>query len=615
MAFFDLIVPDLWFLDKSTGQFLRLGDNYTPLQRAVLTTAHEQIRDGQPIRMIVLKARQMGCSTITQAMMLQFLLAEQNTAGMTMAHESDAATGIHKMIHRFWMRAPRALHLTHRTVSLREKGIAWDNESAMRVATAGGKDPGRSSTIRAMHNSEVAFYQNPEIVMGGLDQAIPRSPHSIRIVESTANGVGNFFHGMWEDSVANPSLYRPLFFAWWQHPFYTADHIRLGHLADRPVVDLTSEEKVLVKVFRKLGMDLRDIRSRLIWRREFLRIECRGDLNLFHQEYPTTPDEAFISTGRNVFNLERLSRVYQPRTPRVGHLFREGHKLRFVEDETGPYSIYREPSRSSFYTVGGDPSRGPQGDWAAADVLDRKTWEQVATFKRRGMHGAEFADEMMKLGAYYNQALLAPEVNLAGDGIAQILRAFGYPHIFLHQKANKVPGQHDKTYGWVTNHQTKAEAIGYLQKAILDSSNPDMPGGLIIHDAHTFAELKGYVNVGGKYMNGNGTDHDDTVMSLAIALAATIYEAAALYSDTPPTAAGVDPHELGLRTIAEQEADEGFGRMEHAPPMTHEITEDEDGGFSMPAAALSKAQGGWAPNPWGDGADNGVDWDADSAIY
>jgi len=532
VAFFDLLVPRLTILDKN-GDLVPLGPNLTPLQTSILGEVERQIEAKRPIRLIVLKARQMGCSTITEAMAFQMCQVFPNYPALVLAHLNRSAASILKMTHRYWTHAPAPLRLIHGTTSSRISGLAWDNGSTIEIATAKNEDEGRGRTIQFIHCSEAAFYPAPETLLGGLNQVLPRSRRSFQIVESTANGIGDYFYDQWQAAKTGDIQHVPLFFAWWQHPFYTADYIGLGHLADRPLTDLDDEELILSRVFTRLGMDARDTRARLLWRRDVLRTECNGDLDYFHQEYPSTDDEAFISTGRNVFSRIYLDHRYEPLPGEVGRMFRSpsGHVGFSPDDQQGYTTIYKHPRPSADYIVGGDASRAAIGDYACAQVLDRRTREQVAVFHQRGLSASAFAQEMMKLGVYYNDAMLIPETNLSGGAVAEILRTT-YPNVFIYQKANNVPGMHASYYGWPTSHQTKAEVISYLQQAFSEAAA--LGNGILIHHKPTYVELAGYVvDEKGKYGNGNGTDHDDTVMALGIGLTGIIYEAANLPTQLP----------------------------------------------------------------------------------
>lgn len=546
MAFFDFLVPRLKILDKH-NQIIPL--RYTPMQEKIVAEVHEQIRDGKPIRIIVLKARQMGCSTVTEAMGYQMSIVFPNFKGLVLCHKNKSSRGLLNMTKRYYNTGPAIIREMRPTVSNRITGMAWDNGSELEIATAKTDDEGRGGTLWFLHNSEAAFYPNPEVLMGGLSQSVPRVPRSMHVIESTANGVGGWFHNFWEAAKVRDVQHVPMFFAWWQHPEYVADFIGLGFLADRPLTNLDDEEKLLAKVFYKLGMDAREIRSRLIWRRDFLRTECHGDVEYFHQEYPSNDTEAFISTGANVFRKTLVDAVYEPMRGEVGSFERFGNRSKWNMGE-GNWTIFRHPARNSHYMVGGDASRARLGDYGVIQIIDRKTREQVAVYRARGFDqtGIRFAREMMMAGAYYNLAMLIPETNLSGSTVSEIVNST-YPNVFQFQKANDVRGMHQNYAGWPTTLQTKEEALGYLQAAIADGAQPMMIGrGFVLHDVNTYVELCGYVcNENGRYTNGQGVEHDDTVMALAIAMAGCHYEASALYRDgTPPAATNTLGPELDV---------------------------------------------------------------------
>ena len=153
-------------------------------------------------------------------------------------------------------------------------------DSGYRVGTAGTKGVGRSSTIQLFHGSEVAFWPHAAEHAAGILQAIPNEPGTEVFLESTANGLGNFFHQMWQEAVVGANEYLPIFIPWyWQREY-----------ASEPDEDfkLTDEEAGY--------RDLYDLTLRQMhWRRTKI-IELKDPL-LFKQEYPATPDEAFQTTG------------------------------------------------------------------------------------------------------------------------------------------------------------------------------------------------------------------------------------------------------------------------------------------------------------------------------
>ena len=568
--FFWPFLSNLYIKDKHLN-VLRLGDHATWVQRKIIAKTEELMSNDRPVRIIILKARQMGCSTIIEGMLFQCAFAMPGMSGLVVAHDNDSSAHLLGMTKHYWETWKyRDLFSTKHEATNK---LSWrENKSLLTISTAKNARAGRSRTLQFVHNSEAAFYDDAETLITGLNQAIPRGPRTFQFIESTANGIGNWYQRTWDGAKSGDNDYTPLFFAWWQHPTYTANHIGLADAVSLPIPrclpDLNDEERIIMRALKRLGMDDSEIKARMIWRRTIFRNECRGDIQTLHQEYPTTDEEAFISTGTNVFNLDILRKVYEPEEGDRGRLVREGSRVRFVRDPSGPLHIYRPPRSDGWYMVGGDASKAAtKGDYACAQVLDRRTWEQCATFRER-MAPAEFARELLKLGTFYNQGMIAPENNMSGAGVAELVRT-DYNNIFIHQKANRVPGQIDQMYGWVTNMQTKAEAVGNLQAAIIDAAQPAAQAsgtGIRIHDAATFGEMKGYVTnpQGGYEASGNeNAEHDDTVMALAIALTCTKYEAAMMFAGgTTPPSMPVTPEQAGLKTPEQAALHETAGDYE-----------------------------------------------------
>jgi phage terminase large subunit len=266
-----------------------------------------------------------------------------------------------------------------------------------------------------------------------------------------------------------------------------------------------------------------------------IRTECQGDLNTWNQEYPLVPEVAFISTGRNVFSQRHLNVCYEPTPAHKGRLVRDGARVRFAKDEGGDLTIYQGPSSRrdyGVYMIGADASREAFGDYSVAQVVNRVTLEQVAVYRSKHIHPLGFAEELIKLGEFYNQAMLAPETNMSGSEVTGILKR-EYPNIFLHQKTNSVRGQPASSYGWLTNTQTKAEAVGNLQSLVIFTGEDPDSNTFRIRDHQTFMEMRNFITTAnGGYTNGVNENHDDTVMAMAIAVTAVVLTRAEMYSDT-----------------------------------------------------------------------------------
>jgi hypothetical protein len=533
-------ISSLHIVDK-VGDDAVLGEVMSWPQRDLLERVEEDLAAGKPVRYIILKARQIGISTAIEAAMFTMAMAKQNFRGLVIAHESKSSHHLLQMTRyyyeSFWAKS------AYPTRHFAANQLAWLHiNSHITVATAKNEKAGRSQTLQFLHCSEVAFWDAAEDLMTGLQQSVSRRPGTMIFLESTANGIGGYFYKTWQSAIAGRNSYVPLFFPWWAHPQYTAESIGLGHMADGTFLPADDEERELLAFLSRQRvvvqadyppMDRREIVSRLVWRREILGTECQGDLNKFHQEYPSTPDEAFIATGTNAFDLPKLEAVYEPIQGHIGRLISEGDKVRFIRDATGPLEIFKYPSSDrqfAYYMIGADGKKavqsvtGSYGDYACAQVLNRKTWEQVARWRGR-MDQNAFGEELIKLGQFYNYAMCAPETGLGGPGVAAHLVAKGYPHIYRHRSPIKMPGMVNNQYGWITNSRTKNECIGNLQSALYDRT-------ILVHDVVTYEEMKNYVVLNTGFGNADGKEnYDDTVMALGIALTATKHEALLMHND------------------------------------------------------------------------------------
>ena len=472
-------------------------------QTQLLQKVNDQYAQGKPIRIVVLKARQLGISTVSEALMFAWVMLHQQTYGLVIAHEIDASEYLLNMTKLYWETFPFKSLYTTKYVSRKE--LAWEETgSSIRIATAKNMRAGRSRTINAMHGSEIAFWDRPDEMMLGLRQTIPNTAKSMIVLESTANGVGNWFYDTWQAATANETDFEPMFFPWWEHPEYTAS---AANLKRELLSDLDSDERVL----KKIGVD----DDHLVWRRWAVRNLADSNLERFMQEYPSTPEEAFIASGTNVFPVENLKQVYEPKAGVKGFLRRKGRLVEFLPDRSGPLTIYRKPSSDlswGKYFIGADPTHTTMGDNACAQVINRRTYEQVAVWNGK-IDPMTFAEELAKLGAYYNHATISTEIE--GPGYATIGRLveIDYPHIWRNRWADRSPGKISETMGWSTTWKRKEWAIGWLIKLIADQD-------MTIHCAKTYDEMRTYVTLpNGGYgpADGSGRSHDDCVMAMAIA--------------------------------------------------------------------------------------------------
>lgn len=253
-----------------------------PAQRFLAAKLEEQrSRAAGKVRAIVLKGRQQGISTYTEARFYHRLTHQRGKRAFILTHEDKATANLFAMVSRFWKLAPPE-YRPHLGKS-NERELVFDVlDSRYSVATAGAKDTGRSATAQFFHGSEVAFWPHAEQHLAGIGQIVPDQPGTEVIYESTANGTANVFHELWELATSGKSDFMPVFIPWLWQPEY----------ATLPPKDfeLDADEEDYMEAYGATE-------AQMYWRRRKIGTDFRGDTSLFDQEYPASPDVAFASSS------------------------------------------------------------------------------------------------------------------------------------------------------------------------------------------------------------------------------------------------------------------------------------------------------------------------------
>lgn len=488
-------------------------------QYRILEEVDAMLNRRVPVRIIVLKARQMGVSTVILAILFAITFLRNRSRGLIISHELDSAEHLLSITQNYYDTWPFRRMFEQKNKAAKHLSFESIN-SRIRVSTAKNAGSGRSQTIQFLHGSEVAFWENPNELMTGLAQSIPSRPATFIFMESTANGVGNYFHDQWNLAMDNEIDFKPLFFPWYMFPEYRAEHLQLPPTLESKK---TEDERILYAVLCKI-MSRDEAESRLVWRRWAIKNLAKNRIETFNQEYPATPDDAFIATGLNVFKLPLLQQVYDPRDGKTGRLSHEGvesyvpgTRMMFQPHEDGEFKVFKYPHPQCRYVVFCDPTRTIRGDNTVIQVLNRDTWEQVARWRGK-IDPSSVAVEIVKVALYYNNAIVNVEVTGPGSTTMGRLTGMDYTNLWYRQSPDTMTGVMKREFGWVSTPRTKPEMIGYLVGAIIDKD-------ILIHDEDTFREMKNYVTKdNGQFGNSSNEGFDDCVTSLAGALATCIYE-------------------------------------------------------------------------------------------
>jgi len=477
-------------------------------QRRFVAEVERQYNAGLPVRIITLKARQLGISTVTEAILFLWNFIHVGSSNLVLTHQDPVSQRLFNMTKLYWETWPHKVLYSLKYGTRRQ--LTWvETGSDMSVATASNKEGLRGATLHGLHGSEVAQWPDAETLWTGLNNTIPRRHKTLVVLESTAKGVGNWFHEKWLEAEAGDSEFVPLFFPWFEHPAY-----RVRHSLTR--ADLDSEERQILRLCEQAYMDVDSSLAAIAWRR--LEIPRQGGIDNFCQEFPATPDEAFIVSGRPLFSVRDVQQCLEQKTGVTGDLYRSGDgTVQFRDNPSGCLTLFKLPDnrdpRPDRYMIAGDPSRTVYGDPGCIQVLNRQNLEQVAVWHGHKRPG-DFAHEMMLIGDFFQHGILCPEVEGGGQGTISVLMSSNYGNMWLHRWADRHKTS-TSVYGWSTNYQRKWWAIGTLQKLLGDAS-------LLLHDKRTAHELVYYVeNEDGTLGNGEGARHDDRVSALYIAVTAS----------------------------------------------------------------------------------------------
>lgn len=243
----------------------------------------EQRRQTGRVRAFVLKGRQQGCSTLIAARYYWRVIHSIGYKVFILSHLADATKSLFRMVKRYHDLMPDAMRPLTESDSAKEL-VFSDLDSGYAVGTARSTGSGRGETIQLFHGSEVAFWESAEENASGILQTIPDADGTEVIMESTANGVGNYFHKRCMEALKGAGGYQLIFVPFYWQPEYS--------LPTPEGFKLDDEELELKRIYSVSD-------ECLYWRRG--KIKELGGLWRFKQEYPFTVDEAFQSGGRESF--------------------------------------------------------------------------------------------------------------------------------------------------------------------------------------------------------------------------------------------------------------------------------------------------------------------------
>lgn len=250
-------------------------------QRYVHAKLEEQRKATGKVRAIILKGRQQGMSTYVAARFYHRVTTQFGQRALIVGHEQKSTDSLFSMVKRYHENNLFPVS----TSNTNAKELVFDKlEGGYKLATAGTQDVGRGNTSQVAHLSEFAFWANAQMHMAGLGNTIADMAGTEIIIESTANGIGNGYHQMWQEAEAGRSDFLAIFVPWYWQPEYRA-----------PVKDYGafSGEDVEYQQVYKLDAE------QMQWRANKIATYGAGYEWLFDQEYPAAPSMAFRTSTQD----------------------------------------------------------------------------------------------------------------------------------------------------------------------------------------------------------------------------------------------------------------------------------------------------------------------------
>lgn len=563
-------------------------------QRLLVEQLENMRLANQPIRMVILKARQWGGSTCTQMYMAWIqLVHREGLYSAIVAHLNSASRKIRAMYRKMLAEYPaELLNLSDvaplslspfegsNTDSIISQGGKIARDTVISIGSMQSPDSLRAGDIALVHYSEVGIWKetdgkSPEEVIQAISSSVLNIPLTMIVMESTAKGEGNMFYNEWQDAKKGLSGYYPMFIAWfaiekYRKPFNSEQEREAlaqwlwDNRNQVTAPNERSESGAYLFSLLSRGATLEAINWYIAARRSY------RDHDRIASEFPSDDVEAFASSGNRVFNktsIERLRNDCQPpifigdisgRMPTGAESLLD---IRITPDSGGDLRIWEMPDTSFPHQhryilacdVGGTSAKADYTDIIVLDRWWRSAGEGDVVVAE--WHGhcpyAILAWKLAQLAKFYCNALLVVESNTLetrdidteGNHAAYILNEIAnyYPNLYYREASPEdIRNAKPRKYGFHTNTLTKTLIIDHLNRVLDEHLYTE-------REAEALAEYNVYIRYDNGVLGASAKNHDDRVMARAIAH---------YVSNSMPTPSEINPdkfkiksHNTGISTI------------------------------------------------------------------
>ena len=483
--------------------------NFNQIQGGIIKRLENSVAEGRPFRDFFLKYRQGGVSTLLLLWWLDDALFNENRINGVLSHKQNSLQELARIYRTGYDHLPPGI----------KPPLVTDNQDELEFGF-GAKDAAgkyaktsrifisldiRSTPVHNLHISEICHCRESSIAAS--IAAVP--PTGNITAESTANGMGNYGHLLYQDAKEGVGEWRAAFFPWFIQGEYTKP-------VSFAVTRTTEESKFIEGAKREYGVSISD--GQILWRRDMRRTQR----TLAPQEFPENDEEAFMSTGHLYFNAKKVMALLREA--------RDEHKATPPIEQTDDYSVWDKPTYRHVYAAGADCAGDSEGDYSYLKIIDVTARKEVFRYRAK-VSPQTFYKVCDRWGRYFNNALLGVERNNHGHAVLMGLdETMRYPNLFTEKDAprartrvvtdtTKSQGKEKVKLGWNTDTNSRPLMLDQLRHALEGEIEDDVEHfAPMWHplDEVMFSEMLSFTEIDGKYQAAPGKN-DDSIFATAIA--------------------------------------------------------------------------------------------------
>jgi hypothetical protein len=507
-----------------------------------------------PCRLISLKPRQRGSSTFYMSVCHRYLSNDRKRGCVVGgAHEQGQ-----KLFGMLKLYAENDGFARTKAKILDRDGRYPNGSTATRI-TAASPHSGTGGTFEVLICTEVAKWAEEGVAnaadfLSNLLKTVPSTEGAegtLIVLESTAWGASGDFYERYQKAITFEELkagkrgFVKLFFPWFKFADCWVSPETEGIESDE---DLTRQE---VELSARWGLS----HGQVAFMRWAIREECKGDFDIFCQDYPFDDVSAFLKSGRCRFNvgciskMKEAARLYPPDfgvfEERGGEVtFRtvpadESRVMRWEQHREGcAYLLAVDVMTGASQAKGADPDNHAPivfrkgyfesgRGWVPPRVVcrlidDWPEWERNRKFILRWDIDV-LEEAVWRASQYYGNCIIVPEMNM-DRGLVELLKLRG-ANIYQREVFNRREQTTDKALGWMTDARTREKAVEILAAHVREYGREG--GGVDIHDPILLTEMENFITKENGRSEAASGKHDDSVLAAAIGLAtienATVY--------------------------------------------------------------------------------------------